>query len=247
LEFIPEIYQFTNSDAEELKFLGYQLISDNIDSFIRFMQTKFRNFNLLALLKVVDKQFSDTTDKYIIREIRFEESSNKLRINYHNGCDDEDNALAFVREFSVKANAIKVNHIYCVIPKSSRNKGLIKPVFRESLQQYVNCNAKVISVHAGLSGGGYTWARHGFCATIRSEVDFILQEAKKLLSNHEFGVVEKIYNTYYYKNPKGKAFPMDLWAALDFMKPVLMGSDWHGELNLKNKEQFRNFKDYVSR
>gem|GEM_PF-3479077 len=40
---------------------------------------------------------------------------------------------------------------------------------------------------------------------------------------------------------------MDLWAAFDFMKPVLMGSDWHGELDLKNKEQFRNFKDYVSR
>ena len=40
---------------------------------------------------------------------------------------------------------------------------------------------------------------------------------------------------------------MILWAKIDFMKDILRGSDWHGEVDLKNKEQFTNFMEYVFR
>jgi hypothetical protein len=81
----------------------------------------------------------------------------------------------------------------------------------------------------------------------KNEVEIILDEARKALTSTQFAPVEHIYNTYYTKNPVGNTFPMLLWAGLDGMKDVLPGADWHGEVDLKNNEQFSNFKDYVFR
>ena len=76
-------------------------------------------------------------------------------------------------------------------------------------------NAKKITVHAGLSGGGYTWARHGFVAVDRREVELILAKGKQQLTSDQFAIAERIYMVYYSKNPDGRAFPMELWAALE--------------------------------
>ncbi len=243
----PQKYKFTNSDVKKLNDIGYELIACSTIPFEIFMQSRFPDFNLLALLKMVENQFTGTTNKKLHRTIEFDDSKDLLRIEYYNEYNNQDDALLFIREFSIINRMIQVSHVYCVIPKSSRGNGLIKPVFQESLKQYINSNVKRILVHAGLSGGGYAWAKHGFAAINKAEVEAILNKAKKALSTNEFAVVEKIFNTYYSRKPKGKAFPMDLWAALEYMKPVLMGSDWRGELDLKNKEQFRNFNDYVFR
>ncbi|RYG49650.1 MAG: hypothetical protein EOO01_12270 [Chitinophagaceae bacterium] len=155
--------------------------------------------------------------------------------------------MVFIRTFEKDNGAIRVIHDYCLVPAVHQGKGAIKPVFKESLQQYVNMKAEKIFVHAGLSGGGYTWARYSFAALHKVEVTTILTAAEKKLSGGDFAVVKSIYDTYYRNFPSGEAFPMDLWAALDFMKEVLRGSDWHGVIDLKNSEQLRNFSDYVSR
>ncbi len=195
----------------------------------------------------METQFTPTTQTNITRKINFDDLSKILRIEYRNEYLNEDDALLFIREFVNRSGIIEIKHEFCVVPKSSRNNGIIEPVFRESLQQYVNIGAKSILVYAGLSGGGYTWAKYGFVAIDKSEVDLILNSAKFVLTKADFNAVKKIYDIYYAKNPYGTSFPMDLWASFDTMKPILMGSDWHGELDLNNIEQFRNFKDYVSR
>ena len=102
-------------------------------------------------------------------------------------------------------------------------------------------------VHAGLGGGGYTWARHGFVAVDQKEVQTILTDAHKKLSINEIVPVERIFSKYYSDHPAGTEFPMILWASLPGMKEVLRGSDWNGSLDLHNPEQFRNFSNYVFR
>lgn len=243
----PQKHSFSKVDVDEISKIGYIINSADTTSLELFMQKRFPDFNLLRLLQVIETHFTGTTTKPISRVIGFDNKQNNLRLEYYNQFSHEDDALVFIREFSITNKAIEVKHEYCIIPKDSRDQRLIKPVFQESLQQYINMNAKKIKVHAGLSGGGYTWARHGFVALEKNEVDIILNNAQVELMNDEFLIVKKIYDTYYTKNPNGKSFPMELWAGLDFMKPVLLGSDWHGEIDLKNKEQLRNFKDYVFR
>jgi hypothetical protein len=153
----------------------------------------------------------------------------------------------FIRKFTRIDGKILVNHLYCIIPLLYRGKGLIKSVFKSSLQQYVNMNADKIIVHAGLDSGGYVWAKFGFVAVNNDEVSTILANAEKRLTKVQYEIINSIYIKYYARDPNGRSFPMTLWANLDFMKDLLMGSDWKGELDLKNSEQFSNFKEYVFR
>lgn len=241
------LHNFTKIDTNHISKIGYQIRGKKSIAFAPFMRRFFPNFNLVSLLRVVESQFTPTSQTAIIRKIYFDDTLGILRIEYRNEFQNEDDALLFIREFVNKNNIIEIKHEYCVLPKKSRNNGLVKPVFQESLQQYININAKRILVHAGLSGGGYIWAKHGFVAINKDEVDVILNLAKFSLTKSDFNVIKKIYDVYYTNSPNGTSFPMDLWASFDYMKAILMGSDWHGELDLENKEQFRNFKDYVSR
>jgi hypothetical protein len=66
-------------------------------------------------------------------------------------------------------------------------------------------------------------------------------------SNAEFGfkIAKRIFDFYYEKYPNGKAFPMDLWAGLEFMKNVLIGSTWSGEIDIKNKSQLDKLIKYA--
>lgn len=237
----------TALDIAKIDKMGYVLDSKDGKTLDVFINTVFPKFNILRLMQVVEKNFNKTTKAKIERNIVFDFKKKQLLINYNNNTDIEDDALYFVRLFTKNGRSILVDHKYCVLPKLSRGNGLIKPVFKESLRQYINCNVSKILVYAALSGGGYTWAKHGFRATIKDEMTLILLHAKSILSAKEFAVCEKIYVVYYNRYPTGKSFPINLWGALDFMKPVLMGSRWHGELNLKKLGDLNKFKEYVYR
>lgn len=158
----------------------------------------------------------------------------------------EGGTLTFSRQFSKKANGDRtVYHDYFVLPKDAQGKGLAKEVFKASIEQYVKAGIKEITVFAALDGGGYTWARHGFVCTTKSEVLSILYKAERNLPPDQFQPVKEVYYAYYSKNPDGDAFPMIDWADMPWMKPILRGTAWHGKVDLTNKQQFSNFVKYV--
>ncbi|NUY82471.1 hypothetical protein HUK80_16315 [Flavobacterium sp. MAH-1] len=227
--------------------MGYTILSDNIQPLETFLNRTFPNLNILKILQAVERNFTKTTKEEIIRNIKFNSVDKTLVIDYNNNPLDIESALVFVRQFFKMKRSIEIEHTYCILPLSHQGKGYVKPVFRESLEQYINCGARKVKVHAGLSGGGYVWAKYGFRAVSKDEVNIILRNAQKRLKSKDFLVVEKIYNGYYKKYPNGESFPINLWAALDFMKPILLGSDWNGVLDLKNKLHLEKFKEYVYR
>ena len=249
---VPAPYLFTAKDENAIKVIGYQITNlgrGNIDLFT-FMQSIYPNFNLLRLLQVIEEILTRVTSLPIHRKIYYNTTTGELLIDFRNEFTTEEQAVVFQRTFYKETTHIIVSHDYFVLPSTHQRQGLAQPVFQESLQQYINVDVFKILVHAGLSGGGYTWAKHGFTITNRSEVDDILAAARKQLFPAQIEAIEKVYN-HYYNNPDPvfhhKAFPVVLWANIPFMKPVLMGSDWHGELNLKNEEQLTNFTNYVFR
>jgi hypothetical protein len=244
---LASIHKVIAADVKALEDIGYALASVDGSTLDVFINDLFPNFDILSLLREVEKNFTPATTRKINRNITFDYAKKEFLIDYNNAAGFEDIALFFVREFSKKRGMITVEHHLCILPKAARGKGLIKPVFQESLNQYLNCGMSRILVHAALSGGGYTWAKHGFRAVNKGEVDLILIAAHGSLSVADFAVCEKVYKGYYTKNPNGRAFPMHLWAALDFMKPILMGSNWHGELNLKRAGHLKKFREYVYR
>ncbi len=244
----PQLYTITTAGRLQLEAMGYIIeglpSGETLETFLpQFMP----NFDLLTLLKVVEQSFATTTSLPVARHIRYRRGSQTFQISFKNATVDPDDAAYFDRIFFWQGKDLCVEHCYCLVPLPYQNKGLIKPVFQASLQQYVNAGVKKITVHAALKGGGYTWGRCGFVAVDRKEVEVILEMAIKMLTFNELEPVNRIFSKYYSDNPKGAAFPMVLWAGLPGMKEVLLGTDWLGEVDLQNPEQFRNFSNYVFR
>lgn len=248
MEIIAHKYTFTDADQLRIEALGYHI--EGIPPTERlegFMLTMFPNFDLAGLLELVDRLFASTTSLPVRRHVHYNAPKKILHFLFENNTDVLDETVDFDRVVFWSDGEIIIEHRYCLVPLSYQGKGLIKPIFQESLQQYVNMGVRKIKVHAGFAGGGYTWARHGFVAIDQKEVETILEEAYKTLTVNEMIPVERIYEKYYDDHPTGTDFPMVLWARLPGMKEVLRGSDWRGELDLRNHEQFSNFSNYVWR
>ena len=248
MQIIPHPYTFSIPDRQRIEALGYLIEGIPPDQPLEsFMPTLFPDFDLASLLEKVDETFAPTTSLPIKRRIRYNLNTEALHFFFQNAAEAEEEAAVFDRVVFRQDGEIFVKHLYCLVPRPYQGKGLIKPIFQASLQQYVNMGVRKIIVHAGLGGGGYTWARHGFVAIDRTDVEVILETARNKLSANEILSVERIFSKYYQDHPEGTDFPMIIWAQLPGMKEVLRGSDWHGELDLHNPEQFRNFSNYVFR
>jgi hypothetical protein len=248
MQIVPQPYTFSILDRQRIEALGYRIDGIPPDRPLEaFMSTLFPNFDLAGLLEKVDQVFAPTTSLTIHRHIRYNLNIRSLHFAFQNAAAIEEEAAVFDRVVFRQDGEIFVKHLYCLVPLPYQGKGLIKPIFQASLQQYMNMGVRKIVVHAGLGGGGYTWARHGFVAIDKADVAVILENARNKLSASEILPVERIFSKYYQDNPAGTEFPMIAWAHLPGMKDVLRGSDWQGELDLHNPEQFRNFSNYVFR
>ena len=98
---------------------------------------------------------------------------------------------------------------------------------------------------AALQDGGYVWAKVGFKAVDQSEMEAIPKEEKKRLPQGQFNIA-KIWYDDHYNNFPGLPFNIAHWAGLPFMESILRGSHWHGEIDLTNRAELRNFKIRIS-
>jgi hypothetical protein len=117
------------------------------------------------------------------------------------------------------------------------------------LAQYEKMGVNHIDLYAALSDGGAVWARFGFKATRRSEMERILRQAEQDLSGKPkiLKTVTDTFNSYYNSEPDGTAFPIQNWVAIPEMEPILkkVHSHWHGRMDLTNSKDLDNFKKYV--
>lgn len=240
-------YVFTKQDSVLISKMGYVFHGIDAAGFALFMQQNFPGFNLALLLQQVEGIITAMIDPSVTRKITVNEKAFQVELeNDHKGI--EDKALIFDRVFYNRGNNISIYHQYLIIPKTFRDKGHSKRILKASLNQYLLMGAKEVLVQAGLSAGAYVWARNGFVATKKSDMEVILARAKSMLLPRQFDMVKRIFDHYYYKYPKGMAFPIKRWANLPFMKAVLTGGQivWDGRLDLKNPVQLRKFDNYVS-
>jgi hypothetical protein len=248
MKLTPQLYTLSTTDRERIEALGYVIEGLPADQKLEnLLPSLLPNFNLPSLLDVVEKHFAPTTSLPIKRRIIYRDPSQSLQVLFHNLTNEIDEVVVFDRTFYKQKGELFVDHNHCIVPKNYQGIGLIKPVFQASLQQYVNMDIRKIIVRAALGSGGYVWARYGFVAVNRNEVEKILKDAHNKLSVNNFKLAEKIFKKYYLDYPTGTNFPMILWTRLPAMKDILCGSEWYGELDLHNPEQIRNFSNYVFR
>lgn len=243
----PYSHDITASEIEDIKSLGFEIKGDII-SCEDFVNRYFHNCDLLKLLRELNDILIPLCNTKIFKSVTLSNTyPPKIEINIQSeDCGDDERGLALSRVFTWENNELIVKHEFFVLPKSARNKGISKQVYRSCIQQYVNMGIQKIRIFAGLQEGGYIWAKTFFVAAHREEMAFILNVSRTKLTQRQFQAIERIYNNYYTKNPDGNAFPIKKWAELPFMESILKGSQWNGVIDLTNREQFTNFTKYVS-
>jgi hypothetical protein len=243
--FQPHKHIITSKEINEAKKIGLELINCGSQP-EGLLNQHFSNFELLTVfsgLSEITPLCQNLNSIHLVLNL-----SDKLELcvqYYTDDVMDESLGVGFSRIFSNKDNELTVQHDFFRLPKAHRGKGIAKEVIKLCLQQYVNMGVQKILIHAALTNGGYTWALYNFTVTEKPEIDVILEKAKQMIQPPQFSIIKKIYDNYYNQYPDGKAFPIAKWAEISFMKSVLTGCHWHGEIDLNNQEQFNNFILYA--
>jgi hypothetical protein len=230
-----------HDDIANVESIGFDIENHTAIPPEDFLNEHFANFDIAGFLSEINGLLIPLCTFNSHKSVSLENPPPELWLRFF--AEKED--VVFVRKFFYENDILCVSHEYLILPVSSRGKGLARLIFRPSLQQYVNMGVGKIVVHAGLETGGYTWARNGFTANNKDEINLILEKAKNRLSDVQYNAVLRVYNNYYGANPGGTAFQIIKWAEMRFMKDVLLGADWQGTMDLSDSEQFSNFINYV--
>jgi N-acetylglutamate synthase-like GNAT family acetyltransferase len=190
---------------------------------------------LLAQLEILLSPWSTLPEQ---KEIGFfNQAEPWLRIPFYSANYwNENDGLALARIFRYDHGRLIVEHQYFVMPAKARCQKIGKKVLALCLDKYTQMGVKEIMVFAGLSDGGIVWAKVGFKAVDKTEMDAILVVAKRELNSEQYQAVEAIFDLYYTTEPNGTAFPIKDWALLGFMDDILKQVDWHGRIDLTNEK-----------
>lgn len=130
-----------------------------------------------------------------------------------------------------------VYHDYFELDSKFQGQGIAKSIFRKAIPEYAKMGYKEVHVGAGLSEGGYAWAKYGFVPTKQSW-SYLLDSVKYRATDP---VQKKFLKTI------KKSQPKDIWKIADseFGHRLLAGTGWDGVLSFSDRDAMDRFTAYV--
>jgi len=155
------------------------------------------------------------------------------------------------REFKRDGNGeLVVDHSY--FQAGNTGGGLAKDLLRASFDEYERMGVDKVTVHANIDVGGYAWAKFGFKVDDDEhggpDVDSLIARAERrgMITHEERLQLEDIAT-------ETDGEDTQLWAIADATSEgkkigsaVLLGSDWYGQIRLKDKEAMNRLHKYLS-
>jgi hypothetical protein len=152
----------------------------------------------------------------------------------------------FYLERSIRRNAdglVEARHeMFSIFDKQNQGKGLSKTVLRTFYEEYRKSGVDLITVHANIDVGGYTWAKYGFRCQGKSGVERAINWQK--LTEEQATSLHTLIDEWFAEDEE-RVFPMKKIADLTYGKNALLGQDWYGTLDLRDKAQRMVFEKYL--
>lgn len=149
-----------------------------------------------------------------------------------------------------------VEHAYFSLSPEFQDAGLARTILSNSVKLYQKLGIDRVTLQAGLSVGGYAWAKYGFKPDSEESWDQLRDEVRWSLDQLELPrctqrAVERLLRS---DDPKSVWALSDLGIMVKDLngeqtklgKALLMGTGWYGELDLKDEESMNRFHQYVS-
>lgn len=151
------------------------------------------------------------------------------------------------RRLSNRDGQLVAHHDYLCLPESLQSMSMSRAINGALYKQYKTMEVRTIETYAALDAGGYVWAKAGFSATDQEELDDVLARARRLhlQSDAVIDALQRQVDRHFFQSPN-QPFPIWQWGSVPAHKQLLIGSLWHGELNLYNQQQVARFEEYLS-
>ena len=203
-----------------------------------------------ARLELLQVRMSDIATSYgvtWITEGAIVQKQNITGVKYSGTLDSvtTNNQLLIDLSFINTDSGLIANFDSFIIPPAMQGKGFAKEVMKEYLDSMLQMNVKQIDIFANKDVGGYAWAKFGFSANNRNEVETLLAQYGSRLSAANLADAEKTIAEYYMKNPDTATFPMKRLADKKYGKKLLLESSWNGKLDLTNNEEVAKVYKYI--
>ena len=148
-----------------------------------------------------------------------------------------------------------VEHCYFRLEKEFQKGGIGKSILSNSVKMYDKLGIGKVYLSAGLSVGGYAWAKYGFKPENRDDLFRLYDEVRSNM--YSLNLNPRIYSLV--TGLLNCDDPKTVWTLSDLQMPVtkfdgeqttlgkalLMGTSWNGELDLKDRESRERFEQYV--
>ena len=236
-------------DLKEINQLGY-IVDIPFSLAVSLFNEYFSGIDLLSLLKNVGQLLDEYANKPVYKRIEIYNSPEPFfEITYRsNDYNDLTHGLMLIRTFYIRDDLLIAKHTYFSLPEHARHQKIGTKILATFLDRYLNMGVKQIHLFAGLKDGGAVWAKTGFNALYKHEMADILHVAEETFPGTPLlQLIKGIFDSYYKKEPNGKSFPIHRWADIDEMDQILKQCNWHGWIDLTNKEELRIFKANVGR
>jgi GNAT superfamily N-acetyltransferase len=201
--------------------------------------------------EILAKKFSDMGALFGVEwnreEIRYgEKGIESIRYSgKYNLSTFPESQVTFVIDFVEKDGAMESNFELFFIQESMQGQGFAKDLMKEYLDSLQRQGIYKVNIYANKDVGGYAWAKFGFTANSRDEVEHLLFLYGDRLSKSELLDVEKILDAFYSNRMDSEPFPMNILADKPYGKKLLLDSGWNGNLDLRNKKQLKRVYDYM--
>lgn len=263
---VPKVVQYSFDDINENDWKWFDESADlgltefenagwvirNVESRTEAMMVlnRCRGANLNLLQIDLDLQQVFKKNKWDVTSVKKTITPKPLegfRFNYYvqvkvNG---EVQSISLTREFYMHTKFVE--HEYFKMNEVLQGKGTSKDIFKCFFKQYHIADFNYVVVHANIDVGGYTWAKYGF--TMNGGFDEISEFVDEIMIYKKYSAhrdkARSIIRQFYEENDMDTPFPMNLLADVPEFKPVLLGSDWQGTLNLKDPIQKARAYDYM--
>lgn len=148
-----------------------------------------------------------------------------------------------------------VEHCYFRLEKEFQKGGIGKNILSNSMKMYDKLGIEKVYLSAGLSVGGYAWAKYGFKPESRDDLFQLYDEVRSNM--YSLNLNPRIYSLV--TGLLNCDDPKTVWTLSDLQMPVtkidgeqttlgkalLMGTYWNGAFDLKDRESRERFEQYV--
>ncbi|AWM32092.1 hypothetical protein [Hymenobacter nivis] len=202
-----------------------------------FLANQFSGFDLFELLTTLEAVALGRNFEWTAIKIEVMPSGN-LRIEHQYDNPDDEEPLILIRTLHHKSPR-RASHEEMSLPLRLQRQGLSRRLIGACYKQYKQAKVDLMTVQAGMTGGGYAWARYGFAAVQLTEVQRILDTAAERGIDDTGAIQELREDLANFREQAVGPFPIESWARLPFGEKLLAGTQWEGVLNLRNPAQIQ--------